>query len=552
MLALLLCAAAAASAAPDSPTVTFRDAARDAGITFVHEMGQTGHRMMVETMGSGGGFIDFDDDGDLDIYLINGAPLPGWKGTGTPSNALYRNDGDVKFTDVTGPSGTGDTGYGQGLCVGDYDNDGFADLYVTNFGPNVLFHNLRDGTFERSTQDARVGGAEWSSSCAFLDYDADGDLDLFVVNYVDFTVENDKFCGDYPNNVKAYCHPNVYNSQADVLYSNNGDGTFTNVSEEAGLNAHLGNGLGIVTGDYDGDGDTDVYVANDKTNNFLWRNEGNGTFTEASLTAGVGYSVDGDTQAGMGTDFGDYNGDGRLDLIVTNLDFENNCLYRNEGGGMFSDVSFGAGLGAISLSFVGFGIDFLDYDNDGLVDVAVANGHILDNAQYFNDSTTYSQRNFLFHGTPDHRLEEVGLTAGPDMAKDNVARGLSSGDIDGDGDLDMLITVSGGTPRLFVNEGGDALGWVGLRLIGTRSNRSAVGARVTLQGPYGILTDEVRSGASYQSQSDLRLHFGLGAGKKDAPGPEITIRWPSGSTQTIALPATRRTYTILEAKGVIQ
>ncbi len=529
---------------------TFHDAARDAGITFAHDMGLSGQRMMVETMGSGAGFIDYDNDGDLDIYLINGAPLPGYKGPATLSNAMYRNDGGVHFTDVTGQTGTGDTGYGMGLCAGDYDNDGFTDLYLSNYGPNVLYHNKGDGTFETVTTMAGVGDPSWGSSCAFLDYDHDGDLDLYITNYVDWAPDNDKFCGDYAKNVKAYCHPNVYHSQADILYRNNGDGTFEDVGAAAGIRVRLGNGLGVVTGDYNNDGNMDIYVANDKSPNMLFLNNGNGTFTDMSLTAGVGYSVDGETQAGMGTDFGDYDGDGDLDIVVTNLDFEYNALYRNEGGGIFSDMSFAAGIGAVSMSYVGFGVSFLDYDNDGRMDLAIANGHILDNATYFNDATTYAERPFLFHGVGNGRFTEVGTQSGEDMKLLKVARGLSVGDVDNDGDLDMLMSVSGGTPRLMVNDGPAGNHWIGMRLIGTASDRSALGTRVTVAGPYGELIKELHGGGSYQSQADLRLHVGLGATVPDG-GVRVGIRWASGAAETVTIDPVDRYVTILEGKGVV-
>ncbi len=544
--AVLLCAPLPAPAAQD---VTFTDVARDWGITFVHDMGKSGRKMMVETMGSGGGFIDYDNDGDLDMYLVNGAPLPGYRGQPVLTNAMYRNDGSGRFSDVTSSTRTGDTGYGMGICAGDYDNDGFTDMYVTNYGPNVLYRNAGDGTFVTATLEAGVGDPSWSSSCTFLDHDRDGDLDLYVANYVDFTPENNKFCGDYAGGVRAYCHPNVYNGQPDILYRNNGDATFTDASEAAGLTARDGNGLGVVTGDFDDDGDTDLYIANDKTSNLLYRNEGGAWFTDVTLEAGVGFGLDGEAQAGMGTDFGDYDGDGDLDVIVTNLDFENNSLYRNEGHGIFSDMSFPSGIGAPSLAFVGFGTAFLDYDNDGRLDLAVANGHILDNAPYFNDATTYAQRNFLFRGIPDGRMVEQGSSTGPDMQIPNVGRGLATGDVDNDGDLDLLITVSGGSPRLLLNQGGNAGHWLGVRLVGRASNRSALGARVRLSGPHGIMTSETRSGGSYQSQSDLRLHFGFGlSDPASAAGglPSLSIRWPSGETETLRLPGIDRFITLVE------
>ena len=534
--------------------ITFRDVTKQARITFVHDMGKSGQKMMVETMGSGGGFIDYDGDGDLDIYLVNGAALPGSTGKGALSAALYRNDGALRFTDVTQSSGAANTGYGMGICAGDYDNDGFTDLYVTNFGPNVLYRNIGGkgggAAFQDVTAAAGVEDARWGTSCAFLDYDQDGDLDLYVANYVDFAPDNNKFCGDYARNVRAYCHPNVYNGQPDILYRNNGDGTFSDVAASVGMGSERANGLGVVTGDYDDDGDTDIYVADDKTPNILYRNNDDGSFTDVTLMAGVGFGLGGEPLAGMGTDFADYDGDGDLDIIVTNLDFENNSLYRNEGGGLFSDMSFPSGIGAVSLSFVGFGAKFLDYDNDGRLDLAIANGHILDNAPYFNDATTYAQRNFLFHGSGaggGGKMTEVGPLSGPDMMVANVARGLAVGDVDRDGDLDLLFTVCGGAPRLLINEGGNKGHWLGLRLVGHPSNRSALGAKVRVTTPSGVQVDEVRSGASYLSQSDLALHFGLGA--SSAP-PTVEIRWPSGATQTFTPAGIDRLLTVVEGSGV--
>ncbi|MGH9869681.1 MAG: CRTAC1 family protein [Candidatus Polarisedimenticolia bacterium] len=547
---LMLAAAVGLSALfAATPQVTFRDVARAWGITWSHDMGRSGQRMMVETMGSGGGFLDHDNDGDLDIYLANGAPLPGYKGPPKLHDALYRNDGPGHLTDVAAQAGTADTHYGQGICAADFDNDGWIDLYLSNYGPNVLYRNRGDGTFEDVTRAAGVEDPQWGSSCAFVDYDADGDADLFVANYVDFTPAGNKFCGDYAAGISAYCHPNVYNGQPDILFRNDGDGTFTDVSEKAGLTARFGNGLGVVTGDADGDGDVDLYVANDKSPNTLYRNNADGTFTDIALSAGVAYALTGEPFAGMGTDFGDIDGDGDLDVVVTNLDFENNSLFRNEGNELFSDVSYVSGIGAVSLSFVGFGADFLDYDNDGRTDLVIANGHILDNAPHFNDATTYAQRNFVFHGEGGS-FKEVGLQSGPDMAIPNVGRGLASGDVDNDGDLDLLVTVCGGAPRLFLNEGGNARSWVGMRLVGRTSNRSALGARVTVRGPHGPIVEEVRSGGSYQSQSDLRLHFGLGDGAKETP-VEATVRWPSGLTQVVTLPRPGRVYTVLEGEGVV-
>ncbi len=528
--------------------VLYHDVGRDAGLAFVHDMGLSGDKMMVETMGSGGGFIDFDDDGDLDIFLVNGAPLPGYRGTAKPSDALFRNDGKGSFTDVTAGSGLEDSAYGMGMCAGDYDNDGLTDLFVTNFGPDALYRNAGGGRFTDVTAASGVGDDRWSTSCAFLDHDADGDLDLYVANYVDFRPDNNKYCGDYAAGIRAYCHPNVYKGEPDSFFRNEGDGTFTEAGAAAGLVSGGGNGLGVATGDYDNDGDMDIYIANDKTPNVLYRNDA-GRFTDVTLQAGVGYSLEGVAQAGLGTDFGDYDGDGDLDIVVTNLDFEYNNLFRNETGGIFSDVAFPSGIGAVSLPFVGFGADFFDADNDGRMDLAIANGHILDNAPYFNDATTYAQRPFLFLGAGDDRMEEVGVQAG--LTEPLVGRGLASGDIDDDGDLDILITESGGRPRLLRNEmaAENPRSWVTLRLVGTRSNRSALGARVYIAGPYGSLIEEVRSGGSYLSQSDLRVHFGLGAPDPGSGGRKtVTVTWPSGFIEMFAV-QTGCITTLVEGEG---
>ena len=522
----------------------YRDVARESGLAFVHDMGLSGEKMMVETMGSGGGFIDYDNDGDLDIFLVNGAPLPGYRGTGKPTDALFRNDGQGRYTDVTSGSGLEDRAYGMGMCAGDYDNDGYTDLYVTNFGPDALYRNLGSGRFEDVTRPSGIGDPYWSSSCAFIDHDRDGDLDLYVANYVDFRPDNNKYCGDYAAGIRAYCHPNVYKGEPDSFFRNEGDGTFVEASAALGLGAGGGNGLGVATGDYDNDGDVDIYVANDKTPNVLYRNDA-GRFTDVTLQAGVGYSLEGEAQAGMGTDFGDYDGDGDLDLVVTNLDFEYNNLYRNDTAGIFSDVAFPSGIGTVSLPFVGFGADFFDADNDGRMDLAIANGHILDNAPYFNDATTYAQRPFLFLGAGAGRMEEVGMTSG--LTEQVVGRGLASGDIDADGDLDMLITACGGSPRLLRNAMEGQASWVALRLVGRTSNRSAIGARASIAGPHGTLIEEVRSGGSYLSQPDLRVHFGLGARSRGTR--TLALRWPSGLTETMTLDLVERVVTIVEGEG---
>ena len=404
-------------------SVHFVDRTDESGIHFRHENGATEEKYMVETMGSGGGFLDYDGDGDLDVYLVNGTPLPGSKDVGaSKGNRLYRNDGHGRFADVTLAAGVGDDGFGMGMAAADYDNDGDVDLYVTNFGDNVLYRNNGDGTFTDVTDEAGVAAGGWSTSAAFGDADGDGYLDLFVCRYVDFRLDNHKFCGNLAEGVAAYCHPDVYNPEPVLLYENTGRGTFEDVTRDAGVYvADEGKSLGVVWGDYDNDGDQDIYVANDSMRNFLFQNDGSGTFRDVTLLAGVGYSEDGQTQAGMGTDLADVDGDGWLDIFVTNLDFEYNALYQGSSSGIFIDASYNAGLAEPSLNYVGFGTFFFDYDNDGWLDLFVANGHIIDNIHRFNSVSTYEETNFLFRNTGTGAFEDVSSDAGEVFSTKDVA-----------------------------------------------------------------------------------------------------------------------------------
>jgi len=529
----------------------FVDVAREAGLDFVHYNGATDEKYMVETMGSGGGFVDYDGDGDPDVYLVNGGPLPGSKPAARPpASALYRNNGDGTFTDVTEASGIGPSGYGMGMAAADVDNDGDLDLYLTNFGPNLLYRNNGDGTFTDVTSAAKVAAGLWSSSAAFGDFDRDGWVDLFVCRYVDFSLTNHKFCGNLAKNLKAYCHPDVYNPVPNLLFRNNGDLTFTEVTRAAGvLDEDEGKSLGVVWGDYDNDGDPDIYVANDSMRNFLYRNDTEGQagrFTDVTLLAGVGYSEDGKAQAGMGTDFADYDGDGLLDIIVTNLDFEYNALYRGGRGGIFSDESYNAGVAEPSLNYVGFGTFFFDYDLDGALDLFVANGHIIDNIHLFNSVSTYRERNFLFRNVGGGRFEEVSRAAGPGFAGENVARGAAPGDFDGDGDEDILVTACGEPVKLLRNDGGNQNGWIALRLVGRRSNRDGIGARLTLSAGGRKRFQEIKAGSSYLSQGSPEVILGLGSASE---AEALEIRWPSGEVEKLGPVRRGDRLTVVEGLG---
>jgi hypothetical protein len=524
------------AADPPSPVV-FTDITESAGIQFTHVNGASPEKYYVETMGSGACWFDADGDGDIDLYVVNSAPLPGHTGDPNPINHLYRNEGNGRFHDVTEEARVGHPGYGMGCAAGDIENDGDQDLYVTNFdSPNVLYLNDGKGRFTDVTAEAGVAGGGWSASAAFADIDNDGDLDLYVTRYIDFTVETNRWCGQRKPGYRAYCHPDEYNGVADLLFRNKGDGRFDDVSVAAGIANPVGKGLGVVFTDIDGDGWQDMYVANDKTTNFLYHNQRDGTFMDISLTSGVGFSGSGKVQAGMGTDAGDLNGNGLMDLIVTNLDFETNELYMSTGDMSYIDATFRAGLGQINFLNVGFGVDLLDYDNDGDKDILIMNGHIIDNIGLTRDEVTYEQPRSLLANDSTGRFGEMGPRLGPDFAVPNVGRGLAVGDMDNDGDLDFFVVNSNRQAQLMRNDGGAAAGhWLLIKVQGSRSNRDGIGARVRVQtrdagGAENWQVEEVKAGSSYCSRNDLRVHFGLGTAEK---AQVVEVRWPSGTVQTL-------------------
>ena len=531
----------------ENPTVRFENVAQDAGIDFRHQNGATPEKYMPETMSAGGLIFDYDDDGWPDVFLVNGGSFVDEQLAADARHRLYRNDADGTFTDVTETSKIQNRGFGMGACSADYDNDGWTDLYITSVGANTLYRNGGDGTFVEVTERAGVGSGLWSSSCAFGDVDNDGDVDLYVTNYVDFAVDNNKFCGDRVNEVPAYCHPNVYNGLSDVLYRNNGDGSFTDVSRESGIYTTDGKGLGVVFGDYDNDGLIDIYVANDSVPNFMFQNKGDGTFEESAFWAGVAVGSEGRPLAGMGADMADVNGDGLLDVFVTNLDWETHNLYQNLGEGLFADVTFESGVGAATMPFVGFGAVFFDYDNDSDLDLAVANGDVLDNTSYFRDSATYEQRNLLFRNDGTGRFEDVGGMAGPGFALEKVSRALAVGDLDNDGDLDILITNNGQAADLLRNDGGNRNNSLLIRTVGSDSNRDGIGARLKLSVGDKVLLRNVKAGSSYLGQSDVRVHFGLG---QASVADRLEIVWPSGAIDVVENIEASQILTVVEGEGV--
>jgi hypothetical protein len=497
------------------------------GIDFVLQNSPTPQKHLIETMPGGVALLDYNNDGLLDIFFVNGgrltSPLP------TPDdfdrhdprywNRLYRQNKDGSFTDVTeraGLASAGDGNYGMGVAVGDYDNDGYPDIYVTSYGKNVLYHNNGDGTFTDVTAKAGVAGGGWSESAGFLDYDNDGKLDLFVTRYMEWDTRHSKDCG---GNYHTYCPPEEFPATTNILYHNNGDGTFTDVSQRSGIAAKKGRALGVAFADYDGDGFTDIFVANDGMQQYLFHNNGNGTFTELGLEVGAALSEDGRRLSGMGVVFQDYDNDGRPDIIVTELPREIYGVYHNDGGSSFSYRSLEAGLGVLSSGSSGWGIGLEDFDNDGWKDLFVAQGHVLDNVEHIDPSLRYLELPLLaINHNGRFERGDSGSTAPV------AGRGAAFGDLNNDGWEDVVMTSLGGHPQVLLNRGGKAH-WLVISLRGTRSNRDGFGARVQVNGQMRYAT----SAGSYLSASDKRLHFGLGAAEK----ARVEVMWPSGIHQTL-------------------
>ena len=543
------------AAAAAATTVRYTAVTKAAGIDFTHRHGGTGRKYYVESSAAGVCWLDYDGDGWQDLYYVQSGPLPG---TPRPPDLtfskLYRNRRDGTFEDVTARAGVANAaGYGSGCGVADYDNDGDDDLYVTNFGPSLLYRNNGDGTFTDVTEAAGVRNGLYAACAGWADYDLDGRPDLYVSNYVDFTMNDQKYCGDLRAGRRSYCHPDAYEGLPDVLYHNEGNGRFKEVSRAAGIWDPLGKTFGVVWLDFDRDGDDDLFVANDATPNRLYRNDGNGKFTDITLLAGVCCSEDGRPQSGMGVDAGDYDNDGWQDLIVTNLSNEPAELYRNLAGkGPFATVSYPAGLAEPGLLQTKWGVAFYDFDNDADLDVLMTNGHPMDDIEQVSDNILYAQKPSLFENDGKGFFREIGARAGDYFLRTDVGRGLAVADYDNDGDIDFTVNANGRPATLLRNDGGSAAGhWITLRLAGTRVNRSALGTMVTVTAGGRRQVREVRASSSFMSQNDMRLHFGLGAATRV---DQIEVRWPGREARierTGPVPADQF-LTIREGSGIVE
>ena len=533
-------------AATQSVKVGFTDITAQAGITFKH-VASPEKKYIVESMSGGVAMFDYDNDGKLDIFMVNSLSVDLVKSKGKTKSHLYHNEGNGKFTEVGEKAGVSDVGWGMGVAVGDYNNDGYDDLYVTCLGPDHLFKNNGNGTFTDVTAKAGVSDPRWSTGATFFDYDHDGYLDLFVANYVDFDINHLPEFGQGQTctykSIPVQCGPRGLKGAGDSLFHNNGDGTFTEVSKKAGVSDPEGfYGLGVLTSDFDGDGWVDLFVANDSTPNFHYRNNGDGTFKEIGFTAGTAVNENGSEQGSMGVTGGDYDHDGRIDIFITNFADEYNTLYHNDAPNSFTDVSYTAKLAAVSLPYVGWGTKFFDYDNDGWIDLLVANGHV------YPQLPNYRQPRLFHRNNRDGTFTEIAAQFGSIFTENHASRGVAFGDIDNDGDIDILIADLDGPPQLLRNDGGNANNSILIKTVGVKSNRDGIGARVKVVAGDLVQVDEVRSGDSYLSQSDMRLHFGL---EKRTKIDSIEVRWPSGAVDKINGVGVNRIITIKEGQGKV-
>ena len=535
--------------------VNFVEVGKNAGLTSETIFGGVDHNTyLLETTGCGVAFFDYDNDGWLDIFLVNGTRLSGFPKGQEPTNRLYKNNRDGTFTDVTEKAGLFHTGWGQGVCIGDYDNDGFEDLFITYWGKNVLYHNNGDGTF--SDISARAGiagdGTRWNTGCAFVDYDRDGKLDLFVANYTGMDLKTAPLPDSGPclyKSVMVACGPPGLPGGKNILFHNNGNGTFTDVSEKAGVtNASGVYGLGVLTGDFDNDGWPDIFVADDSNPSLLYHNNHNDTYSEIGIMAGCAYSQDGKPQAGMGVTAGDYDCDGWLDIFKTNFSEDTSTLYHNAGKGIFDDVTFPAGIG-MNTRMLGWGCGFMDMDNDGWLDIFVSNGHIYPELKKLNLDIQYKEPKVVYLNLRNGRFLDVTNLLGGPLLTPISARGCAFGDFDNDGDMDVVVNPVNDFPQLFRNDVKTSYHWLKVRTHGTRSNRSGIGARIECVTGQHRQIDEVRSGGSYASQNDLRVHFGLG---EATHVDQLTIKWPSGIVDRLENVAADQVIHVVEGKGIVK
>lgn len=542
-------AVASSPARPAGP-IEFRDMTKQAGILFKHNSGAFGKKYLPETMGSGVCVLDYDNDGWQDILFVNSMDWPGHKGAAKSYPALYHNNKDGTFTDVTREAGLAMESYGLGCAVADYDNDGFEDIYITTVGSNHLFHNLGNGKFADVTVKAGVADPGFSTSAVWFDYDNDGKLDLFVTHYIDWSIAKDQYC-TLDNKNKSYCTPQTYKGESSTLFHNRGDGTFENVTKRAGLYDPTGKSLGVAMLDYDNDGWMDLFVANDTEPNKLYHNNHNGTFTDVAVQVGVAFSESGRVRAGMGVDAGDYDGSGWQSLVIGNFTNESMSLYRNDGSGLFVDEEISSGIRQMSLQALTFGCFFFDYDLDGRLDIFAANGHVSDDISVVQPTLKYAQPAILFHNSGNRKFEDASAKVGPAMQQPVVGRGAAYLDYDNDGDLDLVITANNGPARLLRNENGNQNDMLRVKLVGTRSNRDGIGARVTVTTSSGTrLFRMVKTGSSYASQSELPLTFGLGTPQAGRTvGLEIV--WPSGLKDSLSKIGANQLITVKEGSGII-
>ena len=539
----------ASTPASAAPAGHFTDIRSSAGITFIQDATQTEEKYYLETMGSGVGWIDYDQDGLMDLYLVQTAATDAYKPARPLRSALYHNNGDGTFTNVTEKAGVGgEAHYGQGVAVGDFNNDGYPDLYVTGYRRAILYRNNGNGTFTDVTKQAGVGDdGGWSTSAGWFDYDKDGWLDLVVTNYIDWSPKTNLWCGEQKPGYRSYCNPNNYHGQKTRLYHNNHDGTFTDVSDKSGVGLPESKGMGVVLADLNGDGWPDIAVANDTWPNFLFQNNHNGTFTDNALISGLSASADGRYEAGMGIDVADVDGDGLPDIYITHLDFELNRLYHNNGDGTFTDVTYSSGIGNKAMLLSGVAAKFIDYDNDGWPDIVQSNGSMLDNIALYHSQVTYKEPMLMFHNLGHGKFEKIS-TLGADFNRLVVGRGMATADFMNDGRVGIAVNCRGDAPELFRNDTNNGNHWLEVLLIGTKSNRDGLGSVLKLTSGGVVQVDQAKGGTSYMSASDPRIHFGLGQRTKV---DSLVITWPSGSVDKLTNVPVDSIIAVKEGTGIV-